>query len=273
MLKKYLTSVLANLRAEFFLTIPNYNRCDRLIYTVFGAFLTLTNPIAPVLAQSTDSKQPAPLQSGDNIAVIHSAVQIPQYYYMTVGPGKGELTIDFSSNGFPGGGQIGITLISEKNKKSKTYIATSNQVPFSSDVAKTDRLIVPFNTNTATKIVVRIDPPSSGLLVAAGRYNLQVTGAVKFAERDPNPKQDPVVGTYRIFNSLFGNGSSNQLVKLLPDGNIQGANGGSGSWSLFDASSRTYVLKFAGKQKNLIFWPAVGFSEQPTGNPDIELVK
>ena len=272
MLKQPLTSVFVTLINQQVSTILRNSRCDRLVCAAFGALLTLTNSLAPVLAQSADPQQPAPLQSGDNIAVIHSLVQVPQYYYMTLGPGKGELTIDFSSNGFPGGGQIRVTLIDIKSKKTSVYVATSTQVLFSSDAAKTDRLIVPLDLKTARKIVVRVDPPSSGLLVAAGRYNLQVTGAVKFAERD-TPKQDPVVGTYRISSYLFGNDSSGQLVKLLPDGNIQGANGGSGSWSLFDGSSRTYVLKFAGKQKNLVFWPAVGFSEQSTGNPDIKLVR
>ncbi|MHC5721351.1 MAG: hypothetical protein ACYTX0_57380, partial [Nostoc sp.] len=62
--------------------------------------LTLCSIASPGFAQSADPKHPAPLQPGDNIAVITDRVQIPHYYYVTLGPGKGTQTVEFSANGF-----------------------------------------------------------------------------------------------------------------------------------------------------------------------------
>jgi hypothetical protein len=79
---------------------------------MLGTFcvLTMCSIAGPGLAQSADPKHPVPLQPGNNISVITSLVQIPQYYYVTLGPGKGQLAVEFSANGFPGsGGQIRVT--------------------------------------------------------------------------------------------------------------------------------------------------------------------
>jgi hypothetical protein len=241
---------------------------------MLGTFcaLTLCTIAGPGFAQSADPKHPAPLQSGDNIAVISSTVQIPQYYYVTLGPGKGNLTVEFSANGFPGsGGQIRVTLLGSNVKKNYNVVVKSTQAVFGSNAAQTGQVNIPFDVKQANKIILRIDPPSSGLIVAAGRYNVQATGAVKFAEMDSNPAQ--VVGTYRVKSQELGEGEQNKLIKLLPDGKIESETGSTGSWSLFDQGSRTYVIQLADKRGSLIFWPAVGFSKESTGNPDLELVR
>ncbi len=92
---------------------------------------------ASLFGQSADPKHPQPLQDGDNIAVIHSLVQIPQYYSVTLLPGKGSLSIDFSTNGFPGtGGQIRVSLQTPGVAKDYTVTVTSTQVLFNSNSAK-----------------------------------------------------------------------------------------------------------------------------------------
>jgi hypothetical protein len=234
--------------------------------------LTLCSIASPGFAQSTDPKHPAPLQPGDNIAVITDRVQIPQYYYVTLGPGKGTLTVEFSANGFPGsGGQIRVTLQGSKKQKNYNVVVSSTQALFGSNAAQTGQVTIPFDVKQASKIILRIDPPSLGLIVAAGRYNIQATGAVKFAEMDSNPAQ--VVGTYRVRGYQLGENERDKLIKLLPDGRIESETGSTGSWSLFDQGSKTYVIQLAGKRGTLIFWPAVGFSKEATGNPDLELIR
>lgn len=132
-------------------------------------------------------------------------------------------------------------------------------------------MLIPFEVKQANKIIVRIDPPSSGLIVAAGRYNVQATGAVKFGEIESDPAQ--VVGTYRVHSSELGEGEKDKLIKLLPGGKIESETGSTGSWSLFAQGSRTYVMQLADKRSTLIFWSAVGFAKESTGNPDLSLVR
>lgn len=233
--------------------------------------LTLFTIADPGFAQSADPKHPAPLQPGDNIAVITDMVQIAQYYYVTLGPGKGTLTIEFSANGFPGtGGEIRVTLLGGI-KKNYNVVVRSTQGIFGSNAAQTGQVTIPFDLKESKKVILRIDPPSSGLLVAAGRYNVQATGAVKFAAMNSNAAQ--VVGTYRVHTYELGQNESDKLIKLLPDGKIESETGATGSWSLFDAGSKTYVIQLADKRGTLIFWPAVGFSKESTGNPDLILVR
>ncbi len=94
---------------------------------------------------------------------------------------------------------------------------------------------------------------------------------LKFAAIDSNPAQ--VVGTYRVRSYKLGENESDKLIKLLPDGKILSETGSTGSWSLFDPGSKTYVIQLANKRGTFIFWPAVGFSVESTGNPDVELVR
>ncbi|MEH2177425.1 hypothetical protein [Nostoc sp.] len=240
--------------------------------TTVSALLSLTTYIGAATAQSADPKHPAPLQPDDNIAVISSTVQIPQYYYVTLGPGKGTLTVEFSANGFPGaGGEIRVSLLKKGSNKNYSVAVKSTKAVFGSDAAQTGQVTIPFDVKQASQVILRIDPPSSGLIVAAGRYNIKATGAVKFAPIDSSQAQ--VVGTYRVHSYILGDNESNKLIKLMADGKILSETGSTGSWSLFDPSSKTYVLELASKRSTLIFWPAVGFSAESTGNPDLQLVR
>lgn len=243
-----------------------------LMATTVSALLSLTTHIGIATAQSADPKHPTPLQPGDNIGVISNQVQNSQYYYATLGPGKGTLTIEFSANGFPGtGGQIRVILRGSKVTKNYSVVVKSTQALFNSDTARPGQVTIPFDVKQAQQVILRIDPPSSGLLVAAGRYNIQATGAVKSAPIDSNPAQ--VVGTYRVHGYIFGNNQNGTLIKLLPNGKILSETESTGSWTLFDPGSKTYVLQLADKRSTLIFWPAVGFSVESTGNPDLQLVR
>lgn len=227
---------------------------------------------ASLFAQSADPKHPAPLQDGDNIGVIHSLVQIPQYYSVTLGPGKGSLSIEFSANGFPGsGGQIRVSLQGERVKKDYSVTVASTQTLFSSNSAKSGQVTIPFDVPQANEVTLKIDPPASGLIVAAGRYNIKATGAVKFGKFEFRPEM--AVGTYRIQFDALGGDEQNQLVKLTADGKIASETGSTGTWSLFDKDSKTYILKLGNKRSTVIFWPAVGFCKDPAGNPDLTLVK
>jgi hypothetical protein len=244
--------------------VPNY-----LTATIVSVLLSLTTYVGTANSQSADPKHPAPLQPGDNIGVISNIVQIPHYYYVAIGPGKGSLTVDFSVNGFPGsGGQIRVTLLS-KGRKDYSVVVKSTQDLYSSNAAQPSQVTIPFDSKER-QVVLRIDPPTAGLLVASGRYNVKVTGTVRFAPLDSSQAQ--VVGVYRVGNR-FGNDESNKLIKLVADGRILSETGTTGSWSLFDPSSKTYVLELAGKRESLIFWPAVGFSVSDSENPTLRLVR
>jgi hypothetical protein len=111
--------------------------------------LALCTIAALGFAQSADSKHPAPLQPGDNIDVVTSMVEIP-HYYVTLGPGKGEVSIQFSANGFPGsGGQIRVCLLASGVKKNYSVVVRSTQVLFSSNAAQTGQQVIPFDIKQA----------------------------------------------------------------------------------------------------------------------------
>jgi hypothetical protein len=222
-------------------------------------------------AQSADPKHPAPLQEGDNTAVIHSMVQIPQYYSVTLGPGKGSLTIEFSANGFPGtGGQIRVTLQGDRVKKDYSVTVASTQGLFGSSAAKPGQVVIPFDVPQANDVILKIDPPASGLVVGAGRYNIKGSGAVKYSK--PDPKGPKIAGTYRIQFDALGGDEQNKLIKLTADGKVESESGSTGTWSVFDEDSKTYVIKLGDKRSTLILWPAVGFCKDATGNPDLMLI-
>ena len=136
--------------------------------------------ISSAFAQSANLKQPAPLQPGVNSAVIGNEVPLSHYYYFTGMPGTAQLTLNFSSAGFVGGGgSIKVMVLDDKGRQLNRYELKSTGQVLNSN-AKAAQLVIPGKFNKKAKYIIRLDPPGEGLLRAAGTYEIEVTGSVQF---------------------------------------------------------------------------------------------
>jgi hypothetical protein len=222
--------------------------------------------ISSSFAQSVNPEKPASLQPGVNSAVIGNDVALSHYFYFTGLPGNAQLTFNFSTSGFAGGGgSITVVLLDNNRNQLKRYQLESKakgQI-FSSN-AKTAQLVVPAKFVKKAKYIVRIDPPGNSLLRAAGTYEIEATGAVQFDP--PLSGADPIIGTY-------SNGSD--IVKFLPDGTIKTATGDMGNWEMFDKDLKLYTVVLGDRKYNLKLQPARGLvtADSPSGVPDFKFIK
>jgi hypothetical protein len=206
-------------------------------------------------AQSIDPKRPTPLKEGDNEAVISSEVQVPHYYSFNCEPGQALITIDYSSNGFPGtGGAIGVNLYKDAKSPKNRITVSANQSLYAQNSPKPGQNAFSFRCEAKVKLTVRVEPPNSALLVAVGRYNIRATGSVSFDAPDPGAAP-AVLATYRY---------GNDYVKLVADSRLESASGFSGNWKQFDEVSRTYVFTLPDSKRTLLYWPGVGFADETT---------
>lgn len=207
----------------------------------------------PAAAQSIDPKRPAPLQEGDNQAVISSEVQAPHYYSFNCEPGAVSVTVDYTSNGFPGvGGSIGVNLYKDSQSPKNRIVVSSTQAVYSQGSPRPGQNAFSFRCEAKVKLTIRVEPPNGGLLVAVGRYSVRATGAVSFDAPDP-AALPPVTSVYRY---------GNEMVKLGADGALEATSGATGTWKLFDASTRAYVFQLPDARRTLVSWPGVGFADE-----------
>lgn len=203
--------------------------------------------------QSIDPKRPAPLQEGDNQAVISSEVQVPHYYSFNCEPGAVTVTVDYTSNGFPGtGGSIGVNLYKDSQSPKNRIVVSSTQAVYSQGSPRPGQNAFSFRCEAKVKLTLRVEPPGGGLLVAVGRYNIRATGAVSFDAADPAALPS-VTSVYRY---------GNEMVKLGADGTIETTSGATGTWKQFDASTRAYVFQLPDGRRTLVGWPGVGFADE-----------
>jgi hypothetical protein len=198
-------------------------------------------------AQSLDSRNPAPLQPGENTGTVDNFVG-SNYFYLTGGPGAVTITVDYSSMSLLGNAQrstLSIELTDEK--KSWTERRTISSAKQSNSTTLTGNLKVP------TKLILSIIPPSGGLVRAGGDYTVSAAGAVKFDP--PLNATQLIVGTYTPM-SVHDNEDS--PAKFSADGTLRFASGTVGQWKLFDADSRMYTVTFSQTRLNLKLIPGRG---------------
>jgi hypothetical protein len=206
-----------------------------LIGNLIGSSLLST----PVFAQSLNVKKPAPLQSGPNSGTVDNTVGA-HYWYFYAEPGSFSGTITRLS----GPGESVRANIS-------AGIAYAPKVPGNTLVSKDngDKTNFSGTVKTRSKVILMLDPGGAGLVRAACNYNIVVTGNVAYGEPSSLPE---IAGTYESMTNGLG------LTKFLPDGTLITATGIKGTWTLFDADTKTYLVKVNDDSFNLKLIPAQG---------------
>jgi hypothetical protein len=206
------------------------------ILLVSALAIILSTP--SVWAQSLKPEAPAPLQQGINKSTVDNIVG-PQYWYFTAEPGECRVHATLKPMtllGNPSRCDLTISLYDTGKTWRTSKVLSSDSKPV--DCTITGQLKKP------TKVLVSVSPPSGGLVRIGGDYELEVTGAVAFAQAST---ADPVIGMYKQmcgFSKLLGD------CKFLADGTIQTTSGATGDWSLFDKGSQTYVINIKGEDRH-----------------------
>lgn len=196
-----------------------------------------------VSAQSLSLDDPAPMHAGSNTATIDS-MGGNQFWVMTAGPGAFKVMFHYGNRqeGFNTGGRpqmfvgfkpkvAGTTLTHADFPGGTTWEGTAAQ---------------------ASRVVVAVVPAPGALVRQTTAYTLEATGTVSFAsEAAAGPS---VVGIYAI--SIGGHEGT---AKFATDGQITTTTDETGTWKLFDADSKSYVIVFAGKRYSVTYQPGRGF--------------
>jgi hypothetical protein len=205
---------------------------------------------APSQAQTNDVKNPAPLKPGLNKAVIDSFGS-EQFWAFTVQPGHWQLRFGRSGpqEGFSVGSRVGVGAVYAP----KTPECTMD--------FKEDASGVLYNGNVKhpTRVVVMVEPAKSPLVRQTNNYTLEATGSVAegSASTASGESSTPsVVGAYTIGMNDLG------VAKFAADGSIVTSSGAKGTWELFDADTRTYVIVISGQRLTLTFQPGRGFVDK-----------
>jgi hypothetical protein len=103
-----------------------------------------------------------------------------------------------------------------------------------------------------TRVVIMVEPPKSALVRQTNEYTLEASGAVNYATVAGNGTPS-VVGTYTVGLNDWG------AAKFSADGKIVTTSGAEGTWQLFDADTRTYIVTISGNRMTLTFEPSRGF--------------
>ncbi len=209
--------------------------------------LVVSSSLAGLGAQSLSIDNPAPLRAGTNSATIDS-FGTNQFFVLTAGPGAFKVTFHYGNaqEGFNTGGRPSMFV----GFRPKVAGTTLKQADFPGGTTWTG------TASSASRLVVAVTPPPGLLVRQTVAYTLEATGAVAFGggAADAASAGPTVVGVYAI-----GIGGHEGVAKFTADGAIATTNNEVGTWKLFDADSKTYVVVFAGKRYTLTYQPGRGF--------------
>ncbi len=213
-------------------------------------FLSLSIFTAAVLtsgttahSQSLDVHKPALLNEGTNSGTIDSFGG-DQFWYFTAQPGNFKIVFTRSGaqEGFDIGPKAGFGAIINPAVKGSTLS--------SKDVANGS--IFEGHCSEPTRILAMIEKPKSALVRQTVSYTITVIGSGAPTESNANIP-DTVVGVYDVKQNAHG------VAKFAADGTITTTSGERGTWSMFDQSTRTYVVTIGQDKWSLTFEPARGF--------------
>ena len=190
-------------------------------------------------AQSLKLDAPAPLHRGNNQALIDSFVG-DHYYYFFAEPGKFHISWTFSgaAEGFNVGGRPAFG--AAFNPKTAGAVMTHRESP--------NETIYEGSVTQRTRVLVGVSPVNSKLVRQTTPYNIVVTGNVSFGDASALP--DPIVGIYAQ-KLMFSGEPEFGAVKFLNNGSVLASNGGTGTWTLFDADSGIYTVVLGGHRMTL----------------------
>jgi hypothetical protein len=199
-----------------------------------------------VRGQSLDVHHPALLNEGTNNGTIDSFGQ-DQFWYFTANPGN--FKIVFTRSGAQEGFDIGpkAAFGAIINPAVKGSSLTGKDVPSGA--------VFEGHCEAPTRVLAMIEKPRSPLVRQTVSYTITITGSGSPTASNESIA-DPVVGVYDIMLNAYGVG------KFATDGTIVTTSGVSGTWSLFDKSTRTYVVTLGQDKWTLTFEPARGFVDK-----------
>ena len=220
--------------------------CRLRVFTsaIMIAALTTTN----VSAQSLSVNMPGPLRAGVNVGQTDNFTGT-HYWYFYAGPGAVAVHCEFKGGGLlgnPMNSRLTFTLsdAAQTWHQSKTLVSGSN--------ADTNQVTFHGNIKQRIEVIVSVAPVAGGLVRMGGEYSISVSGAVAYGQAKSG---DPIVGTYMQMCCMTENIG---LTKFQPNGTIVAANGFTGTWKLFDASTHTYALVINGEQLSVTYVAARG---------------
>ncbi len=199
-------------------------------------------------AQSNDVKSPAVLKSGLNKATIDSFGS-EQFWTFTAAPGHFRLVFTRSTpqEGFSVGSKVGVGAVFAPKTADSTLTYKESPAGTIFDGA----------VKQPTRVIVMIEPAKSPLVRQTNDYTLEASGDIaSSADASHSAQATSVVGVYNAFISDFG------AVKFVSDGSIVTTSGASGTWELFDADTRTYIVVISGNRLTLTFQPGRGFVDK-----------
>ena len=192
-------------------------------------------------AQSLKVDSPAPMKAGSNRAVIDSFGS-EQFWTFTA---TGHFQLAFSRSGAQEGfnvakAGVGAVFAPKTPGAKMTFVESQGGTVFTGDVTQ------------PTRVIVMVEPAKSSLVRQTNDYTLEASGAVSYSS--PGPGGTPsVAGTYDANLNNYG------TAKFTPDGQIITTSGTNGTWKLFDADTRAYVIMLGSNRLDLTFEPGRGF--------------
>jgi hypothetical protein len=209
-------------------------------------------------AQSLDFHTPTALKAGPNKATIDSFVQGDHFWYFNSTPGTFQINFSVGSpqEGFSVGNkaEAAASFAPQRPGNSITYKEVPGGMVFQG-VCK-----------TPGRVIVMVEAKKSPLVRQTTDYIINVSGSASFGGGDGASAGDggaatpSVVGTYNFKLNDFG------AAKFKADGTVVTTSGDNGTWELFDAATRTYILNIRGVKYNLTFQPGRGFIDGSNNN-------
>lgn len=231
----------------------SYLKKRLLLPRLIAAFACITTTL-PSFAQSLDPKNPAPLSNGITRGTIDSFGG-EQFWTTTIQ--RGHFKIAFIRSGAQEGFNIA---------KPAAAAVIAPKVPGSTITFKDNANGVVFEGNAAapTRIVLMIEPAKSPLVRQTNDYTIEVEGNVGSAiaaavtaetanaSNGRSGEGSAIVGVYSVNLNDYG------AAKFSADGSIVTASGARGTWSLFDAGTKTYVITIGNNRWTLTLQPGRG---------------
>jgi len=203
---------------------------------------------ATASAQSLSINSPAPLQPGINQGQTDNFTGT-QYWYFYGGPGKVAVHCEFKGGGVLGS-SVNSSLTFTLSDSAQTWRISKTLV--SGSTANAAEATFPGTLKKRTKIIVTVAPIAGGLVRLGGAYTISVSGEVAYGSARAG---DPIVQTFMQVAGMYANYGA---TKFNADGTILASTGATGTWKLFDASTRTYIVVLGGQRLSLIYMPGRG---------------
>lgn len=204
-------------------------------------FLTLF-AVQSGLSQSLNPRQPAPLKPGPNSSMVDSTVGT-QYWYFWGGPGQVQIVARWTRGQFDVGQPAPLEVeVYDENRSSVTRRTITPE-------KQTSEARLVSNWKQRAKIIISVSAPRGSLVRQGGDYEIIVSGAVDLSASS-GPQAEPIVRTYS--NGDFG------AVRFDANGTLETEDGTRGTWKLFDAARRVYVITIGNRRFSLKLMPGQG---------------